>query len=321
MIEEVIAQKETLKPKQNETFEIIIIGSGPAGMSAAVCAKRASFKVLMIDKAFPGGQLSTAYEISNYIGFKNPLGEDIASKMEDHILDLEIYYSCETVEDIIDIKGKVKTVLTDLGNKYKANAIIIASGLEPKLLNTEFEKNFLGRGISYYAQSDIDTYKNEEVAVIGGGNCACYAANYLAKHVKQLYLIHQSDHLKAVKSLKEKVLSDEKIKLLWNSELTEVFGIDKVEKAKVRNISNNQSTWIDIKCIFIYAGRVPSENILNIELEVDEDGFIITDEMMRTNIDGVYAAGDIRVKQIRQIATAISDGMIAAINIERDLFR
>ena len=174
---------------------------------------------------------------------------------------------------------------------------------------------------SYYAQSDIDSYRDKDVAVIGGGNCACYAADYLSEFVNKLYLIHQSDYIKAVRNLKQRVMDNPKINVIWNTEPVAALGIDKVEKIKLNNIVTEQETWIDVSGVFIYVGRIPPKDIVCVDISLDEKGFIITDEFMRTNVSGIYAAGDIRSKQIRQIATAVSDGMIAAINVDKDLFQ
>ncbi len=321
-MQETVTDLEKLKPTSEELFDIVVIGAGPAGMSAAVCASRADLKVLVIEKAMPGGECSTAWKIDNYIGFPNGiLGEDLGKKMEKQLLSHDIAYSCDTVADITDIKESTKVIHTGLGYQYKTKSIILAMGLEPKELNASFESQFLGRGISYYAQCDAEHYKGKEVMVIGGGNCACYAADYLSKYAQKVYLVHQFDHIRAVKTLERSILENPLIDIIWDSKVEEVFGIDSVEKAKVVNISNNQHVWLDVKGIFIYVGRIPSQDLLSLELDLDENGFIIADEYMRTNIPGVYAAGDIRNKQIRQIATAVSDGMTAAINVERDLFR
>lgn len=320
MQEETLTQEEKLTPKEGEVFDLIIIGAGPAGMSAAVCAGRANLKTLVIEKALPGGQISTAFHIDNQLGFPGGiLGDDLAKLMEDHIFNYNIFYSCEKVEDVSDLKNGNKLVSTDLNHSYEAKKIIIAVGLDPKKMNSSFENKFIGRGISYFARCDGESYIGKNVAVIGGGNCACYAADYLAQFADQVYLIHRSDQIKAVESLKLKIAENSKITIMWDSDLTEVFGIDKVEKAKITNILNGQYTWIDVKGIFIYVGRIPTKDIINLDLDTDEKGYLITDEYMRTNVKGIYAAGDIRAKQIRQIPTAISDGMIAAINIGKEL--
>jgi thioredoxin reductase (NADPH) len=303
------------------TYDVIIVGSGPAGMSAALCAARAKLSVMIIDRNLPGGQTATAYKISNYLGFpKGVLGSDLSLKMEDQLKEYDIHYSCETVEDVSHSEKGIKIVKTDLSKEYKTKAVILALGLEPKPLETNFEKQFLGRGISYYAQSDIEHYRDKDVAVIGGGNCACYAADYLSNYVNKLYLIHRSDYLKAVRNLKQKVMTNDNINVIWNTVPIDAFGIDKLEKIKLSNIATKQDTWLDVQGVFIYVGRIPPKEILNLNLNLDENGFIITDEFMRTNIPGIYAAGDIRSKQIRQIPTAVSDGMIAAINCDKDLF-
>lgn len=322
MISETLVEREKYRPRNYEDFDLIVIGAGPGGMSAALCACRAKLKTLIIERAAPGGQASTAYVIDNYLGYQNGVfGDALGRKMEDHLNGHGCYASYETVEDIEVVSAQEKTVRTNMGHTYKAKAIIISVGLEPQKLNHPFEAKFLGRGISYYAQGDASFYQGKDVAVIGGGNCACYAAEYLSQFVNQLYLIHQGDSIKAVRSLKEKIVGNPKIQIIWDSRLEDVFGIDKIEKIKIVNRLNDQHTWIDVKGVFVYTGRIPPREILNLNLETDAKGFIVTDEYMRTNIPGIYAVGDIRVKQVRQIATAVADGMVAAVNVERDLQR
>lgn len=320
-LQEELSKIETDSDLESMDFDVAVIGAGPAGMSAALCAARARLNVVIFDKNLPGGQAATAYKISNYLGFPNGiLGSDLALEMENHLNDYNIVYKCESVEDIVDVSSKIKCVKTDLGNDYRVRGVILSLGLEPKPLEMTFEKTFLGRGISYYAQSDVEKYAGQDVAVIGGGNCACYAADYLSQFVNKLYLIHHSDFIKSVKNLKKKIMENPKIDILWNTKLIDAFGLDSIEKIKLENNITHQQTWIDVKGVFIYVGRIPPKQILRIDLNLDESGFIVTDDYMRTNIAGIYAAGDIRSKQIRQIATAVADGMIAAINLDKDLF-
>jgi len=322
MISETLVEKEKFRPRNYEDFDLVVIGAGPAGMSAALCACRAKLKTLVIERAVPGGQASTAYIIDNYLGFPGGIfGDALGRKMEEHLDGHGCYYTFETVEDIEFVSDTQKTIRTNMGHTYKTKAVIIAVGLEPKKLGEPFEAKFLGRGISYYAQGDATFYQDKDVAVIGGGNCACYAAEYLSQYVNQLYLIHQSDSIKAVKSLKEKIVSNPKIQIIWDSKLEDVFGIDKVEKIKIVHRGTSQHTWIDVKGVFVYTGRIPPREILSLNIETDVKGFVVTDDCMRTNVKGVYAVGDIRAKQVRQIATAVADGMIAAVNVERDLQR
>lgn len=322
MLEETLVEKKTREPENGEGFDVVVIGAGPGGMSAALCAARAKLNVLVLEKALPGGQASTAYRIFNFLGYPDGImGVELAKRMEDHLNQYEIAYSCENVSDIVNIHGPEKKVHTDLGNIYSAKTIIIATGLEPKRLDMPFESKFYGRGISYFAQGDAEDYAGKDVAVIGGGNCACYATEFLSEHVNQLYIIHSGDQLKAVKYVKEKIEKNPKITTIWNSKVVDVFGIDKVEKIKLENLVTGQYTWLDVKGVFLYVGRRPPRDLVNLNVHVDESGYVVTDEYMRTNIKGVYAVGDIRAKQIRQIATAVSDGMIAAVNIERDFFR
>jgi len=322
MISETLVEKEKFRPRNYEDFDLIVIGAGPGGMSAALCACRAKLKTLIIERAVPGGQASTAYVIDNFLGFPlGVFGDDLGRKMEEHLAGHGCFYTYETVEDIEANADGNKIIRTNMGHTYKTKAVIIAVGLEPKKLGESFEAKLLGRGISYYAQGDASFYQGKDVAVIGGGNCACYAAEYLSQYVNHLYLIHQSDSIKAVKTLKEKITNNPKIQIIWDSKLEDVFGIDKVEKIKIAHRITEQHTWIDVKGVFVYVGRIPPQEILDLNIETDAKGFVITDECMRTSVNGIYAVGDIRAKQVRQIATAVADGMIAAVNVERDLQR
>lgn len=307
---------------ENDLYDIIVLGAGPAGMSAALVSARDKRRVLLVDCALPGGEVATAYVVDNYLGFPGGIsGGELALRMEDHLKRYPIEHLRANVQDLQSLSSHEKVVITDLNERYRAKVVIIATGLEPKPIGKDFEKQFLGRGISYFAQCDGEGYKGQAVAVIGGGNCACHAADHLANSVEQLYLIHRSDDLKAVATLKQRVLENPKIQTIWNSEVTEVFGVDKVEKIKVENKLTQQYSWLNVKCVFIYIGRIPSGDILNLDLAKDAAGFLITDEYMCTNIPGVYAVGDCRSKQIRQIATAVSDGMIAAVNASREIDR
>ena len=317
------ASPQRKTPENNELFDLIVVGAGPSGMSAAICASRADLKTLVIEKTMPGGETSTACRIDNFIGqpANGILGEDLGRVMEEQLFSHDIFYTCETVIDFKNISGPVKTITTSLGNEFRASTVILAIGLEPKQLNADFENRFLGFGVSYYAKSDPNAYKNKNVVVIGGGNCACYAADYLSDFANHVYMVHTFDQLRAVKKLKQKIESNPNITLMWNSKVTELFGVDHVERVKTENMLNGQSTWLDAQGVFIYIGRCPPQDIVRFDIELDEKGHVITDEYMRTNISGVYAAGDIRSKQVHQIAPAVSDGMIAAINVERDFFR
>ncbi len=307
-------------PLQDEIFDVVIVGAGPAGMSAALCAARAHLNILLIERALPGGQAATSYKIYNYLGFPSGiLSTDLAARMEQHLLEYSIHQTRELVEEVVNIREPIKQIKTNFGNVYKTRCIIIASGLEPKPLRAAFEQKFIGRGISYYAQGDMESYRDQDVVVIGGGNCACYAAEYLAQVVNKVTIVHQHDYLRAVDSLKTKIEKMPNIDIMWNSSVEDVFGIDHVAKVKVVNRVTGQYIWLDSRAIFIYTGRIPPAEHLHPDIQTDEAGFIVTDEYMRTNLPGVYAAGDIRVKQIRQIATAVSDGMVAAINVGRDI--
>ena len=320
MKEDTAVNSKKMMIKKANIYDVIIIGAGPAGLSAGICAARAGLRTLVIEKALPGGEITTACKIDNYLGFPNGImGEDLAKLMEQQLLSYPVEYVCEFVKKVMQNEKQEKIVLTELNNKYIAKKIILAMGVEPKKLEKEFAKAFFGRGVSYCAKGDALSYKDKDVVVLGGGNCACYAANYLAQFVNRVYLVHSSDELRAVKVLKDSILDNKKITVMWGSEITEAFGIDKLEKVKVVNILNQQYTWLDVKAVFVYLGRKTPKVMRDWGVKLDEDNYIITDEFMRTSSPGIYAAGDIRSKQIRQIATAVADGMIAAINVDKEL--
>ncbi|MFC1616841.1 NAD(P)/FAD-dependent oxidoreductase [Candidatus Margulisiibacteriota bacterium] len=318
IIEETLPQIKKIAPKNQDNFDVIIIGAGPAGMSAALGAGRADMKVLIMEKTLPGGETSAACNITNYLGFPGGIqGIDLARKMEDHMFNYEIHYTSETAETIKNISDKEKQITTDFGNSYSTKSIILATGLESKKLNNPSAVKFLGRGLSYCAPCDAPLYKDKNIAIIGSGNCACYAADLLSQYAKKIYMVHTSSTIKAVKSLKKTIMANSKITMMWDSAIETIFGIDNVEKTKIANSLTGQYTWIDVKGIFVYIGRVPPEQDFGIEIKKDEKGYIVTDEYMRTNVNGIFAVGDIRAKQIRQIATAVSDGLVAAVNAER----
>ena len=253
MLEDTQVELLKIPPSESDLYDVIIIGAGPAGMSAGVCAARAKLKTLIIEKALPGGECSTACEINNFVSHPGGiLGDELGQKMEEQLFSYQVHYSCENVIDISDSHSREKKITTDLGKTYQTRSIILAMGLEPKKLDAGFESKFLGRGISYYARCDVDYYTGKDVIVIGGGNCACYAAEYLSRFVNKVTMVHHYDHLRAVNILKEKINNNPKVDIIWNSHVTEVFGIDKVEKAKVVNVTNDQYTWIDVKGIFVY---------------------------------------------------------------------
>lgn len=291
-------------------YDLIIIGGGPAGLTASIYAKRFGLNALLIEKFGTGGQVPLTDLIDNYPGFPDGIsGVELATRITEQAKKFNV----EIVNDeVIDVElNEIKKVKTSNG-VYESKGIIIATGASPKKLNIPGEKEFTGRGVSYCAVCDAYFYKNKDVVVVGGGDSALTEALYLTTFVNKLYLVHRRDKFRAAQYLQEKVFNNKKIELLLNSELKEIKGEKRVQKVLVYNKEKNESIELDVNGVFIYVGYNPNTEIFKNKINLDENGFIITDEEMRTNVKFVYAAGDVRRKSLRQIITACSDGAIAA---------
>lgn len=304
-------QLETIIVKGKGPIDLIIIGGGPAGLTAGIYASRYGLDALLIEKALPGGAVSTNDRIENYPGFPEGIsGALLAKHLEDQAKKMgqEIYFG--TVTEIKD-NGPQKNVLVD-GKTFTCSSLIIATGTEPQKLGTKGEDAFRGRGVSYCAICDGPFYKDKKVAVIGGGNAAVEEAIFLTKFAKLVTIIHRRDELRADKTLELEARGNPKIYFLWDSKIEEIKGADKVAEIVVSNIKTNKKSTIECNGIFIYIGTSPNTSFLKGQLKLDQRGFIITDEEMRTSHEGIFAAGDVRSKQLRQVITAASDGAIAA---------
>ncbi|HOJ78751.1 MAG TPA: thioredoxin-disulfide reductase [Bacillota bacterium] len=297
-------------------YDVIIIGGGPAGFSAALYASRAKLKILLIERAFAGGQMATTNEMENYPGFEDPVnGYELALRMENQAkrFGTKIIY-----EDVIDLTldQDVKTVRT-LQNDYQAKVVILCMGASPKELGLANEKSLRGLGVSYCATCDGAFYQDQDVAVIGGGNTAGEDALFLTRFCNKVYLIHRRDRLKATKVIQEAVLNNKKIVLIWNSVVEEIIADSRVLAIKIKDLITEQLAEIKVNGLFVAIGSVPNTGLVSGKVELDRFGYIITDEKMRTKLPGVFAAGDIRAKELRQVITAASDGAIAAYMAEK----
>ncbi|MFA5602744.1 MAG: thioredoxin-disulfide reductase [Bacilli bacterium] len=299
-------------------FDVIIIGSGPAGMTAAIYAKRAGLNVLILEGSAPGGQINKTVLIENYPGFKEIDGPSLAIKMFEQISSLNIEYRYGNVLEIID-KGNNKLVKTDK-EEILGKAVIIATGRKSKELGIENENKLTGRGISWCAVCDGPLFKNKEVIVIGGGNSAVEESLYLSDIASKVTLIHRRNELRADNILQDKIKNNPKINILWDTIPIKFNEKDnKLDSVTVKNKVTDKEYDINCDGIFIYIGFIPVTNIINKFDISDKMGYIITDEDMRTKVKGIYAAGDVRKKELFQITTAISDGAIAAISVKNDL--
>ncbi|NBI00147.1 thioredoxin-disulfide reductase [Lactobacillus kunkeei] len=296
-----------------EKYDVIIIGAGPGGMTSALYASRANLSVMMIDRGIYGGQMNNTAEIENYPGFKSILGPDLAKEMYESSTNFGAKYEYGTVESIED-KGDSKIVKTDQGS-YEAGAVIIGTGSQYRKLGVPGEDEYGGRGVSYCAVCDGAFFKNREVVVVGGGDSAISEALYLAGLASKVTVIHRRDQLRAQKVIQDRAFANDKIEFVWDTNVTEVVGDNmKVTGVKTINNKTNEEGEVAASGVFIYVGNNPmTEPFSNLNI-TDEKGWIKTNERMETSVKGIFAIGDVREKELRQVTTAVGDGGIAGQN-------
>ncbi|MDK8276328.1 thioredoxin-disulfide reductase [Peptoniphilus duerdenii] len=300
-------------------YDILILGAGPAGLTAGLYASRAKLKVGIIEKAIEGGQISGTSSVENYPGIIEISGMDLGLNMREQAEN----FGCEFINDevlSVDLKGQEKKVKGKYG-EYEARSIIITTGASHRKIGVEGESEFTGRGVSYCATCDAAFYEDLDVYVVGGGDSAVEEALFITKFAKTVTIIHRRDSLRASKSLQEKAFNNDKIKFIWDSEVVKIEGENIVEALTLKNTKTGEITKIESEepfGIFVFIGLVPTTKLFESQLSL-EDGYILADEDMKTSIDGVYAAGDVRKKKVRQVATAVGDGCIAAISAEKYL--
>ncbi len=289
-------------------YDIIIIGSGIAGLTSAIYALNNKRKVLILESQTYGGQIINSNIINNYPGFLEISGFDLMTNIYNQVKNLGGVIKYEEVLEIT----KNKKVITK-NETYEAKSIIISTGLAPRKLNLENEDKFIGKGISYCATCDGSFYKDKDVMVVGGGNTAIEDVIYLSNICKKVYLVYRRKELRKDVNLTEKVKELSNVEIIYNSNIEKLNGDESLNSVDIINKDTEKITNIIIDGLFVAIGKIPSGNIFNDLLNVTENGYIITDEDCHTNIDGIYAAGDIRKKKLRQLVTAASDGAIAAI--------
>lgn len=297
-------------------YDVIIVGGGPAGFTAALYTARAKLSTLLIEKAFFGGQMATTSDMENYPGFEEPIsGPGLAQKMANQAQK----FGAEVIQDEVTevtLDQITKTVKTNK-NVYQSKTVIISTGASPKELGLPNEWKLRGGGVSYCATCDGAFFKNSDVAIVGGGDTAAEDALYLSRFCRKIYLVHRGENMRATKLLQELILKDSKIETRWNTIVEEIKGDTEVSGIKIKNTKTNNVSEIEVSGLFIAIGNTPNTDILKGKLELNEKGYIVTDDNMQTNMFGVYAAGDVREKLLRQVITAASDGAVAAYVAEK----
>ncbi len=300
-------------------YDLIIIGAGPAGICAAIYAARANINFSIIDKIGYGGQIINTAKIENYPGFFEEIsGAELISKMAKQAEKFGVKFINDEIIKI-SLANDIINLTSSSGKIYSAKTIILATGTSPKSLNIKGENEFYGKGVSYCATCDAPLFKNKNVAVIGGGDSALEESLYLTKFVNKLYLIHRRSEFRAAKILQKKVEENEKIFLLKNSVISEIKGKNFVECIIVKDLLHNVEKEISIDGLFVFIGQKPNVEFIKELIKLNEQGFIITDTHLKTNIQNIFAAGDVRVTNLRQVVTAVADGAIALSSVLRYL--
>ncbi|WP_391116928.1 thioredoxin-disulfide reductase [Psychrobacillus sp. L3] len=296
---------------EEKIYDVIIIGAGPAGMTAAVYTSRGNLSTLMIERGIPGGQMANTEEVENYPGFETILGPELSTKMFDHAKKFGAEYAYGDVAEIVDGE-QYKTVKVS-GKEYKALAVIISSGAEYKKMGIPGETELGGRGVSYCAVCDGAFFKGKRLVVVGGGDSAVEEGVFLTKFADKVTIVHRRDALRAQKILQERAFANEKIDFIWNTTLKEINGKDgKVAGVTLVSTVDGSESDFETDGVFVYVGMLPlTKPFLNLGI-LNENGYIVTNEKMETAVPGIFGAGDVREKMLRQIVTATGDGSIAA---------
>lgn len=296
-------------------YDLLIVGSGPAGLAAAIYAQRARLDTLVIEKEYiSGGQVVNTYEVDNYPGIPGINGYELGVKFREHADQLGARFVTAEVKDII-IEETTKKVVTSEGD-YRAKAVILAMGATHRELQVPGEKELAGMGVSYCATCDGAFFRGRTVAVVGGGDVAVEDAIFLARGCEKVYLIHRRDELRAAKSLQEKLFACDNVEVIWDTVVREICGEDPVESVKLYNVKTEETKCMDMDGVFVAVGIVPNSQIARGLVDMDEGGYILAGEDGATSQPGIFAAGDIRKKALRQIVTAVADGANAVTAVQ-----
>ncbi len=296
-------------------YDVIVLGAGPAGLAAGIYGKRAGFNILVLDtSSISGGQILNTYEIDNYPGFPGVSGTQLADAMKNHCEKLGVEFARGKVSSIID-KGETKELITKKQN-FEAKTVIIATGATNRKLGCPGEEELSGLGVSYCATCDGAFFKDKTVAVVGGGDVALEDAIYLSRFCTKVYLIHRRDEFRGAKVLQNKVNSIDNIEIIYDTVVNSIEGTASVESINIHNNKTEENSNLKVDGIFIAVGTVPNTGFLSDLVAVDSKGYIVADETCKTSREGIYAAGDVRTKQLRQVITATADGANAITSIQ-----
>jgi thioredoxin reductase (NADPH) len=304
--------------KTKTKFDVIIIGAGPSGYTAGIYCSRAGYDTLILSGILPGGQLVNTTEVENYPGFENGImGPDLMIDMRKQSQRMGTTIIDDTAVDV-DFRRKPFKVLT-ASEEYEGRAVIIATGANPRKLGIDGEEEFSGKGVSYCATCDGPFFRNLEIIVVGGGDSAIEEATFLTKFASNVHLVHRRGELRASKVMQERALNNEKIKFHWDSAVTNVKGDQKMQQAILKNLKTNEETTLDAGGLFVAIGHEPNTQLFKGQIDLDEEGYVVLKNKTHTNIEGIFAAGDVHDRSYRQAITAAAFGCMAAIDVDKYL--
>ncbi|NLO98453.1 MAG: thioredoxin-disulfide reductase [Peptococcaceae bacterium] len=299
-------------------YDLAIIGGGPAGLTAAIYAARGGLKTVVLESMMPGGQAASAEKIDNYPGFPQGIsGFELTNAFYQQAINHGAEFIFETVTKM-DLTETIKKIYTDQ-RTIECRAVIIAAGSKPRTLGVKGEDTFHGRGVSYCATCDGAFFKDKKVAVVGGGSMALVEGEYLTKFASEVIIINPRNQFRAPQTALEKAQNNPKVRFIFETAVEEIQGEEKVENLLLRQVKTNEKTNLPVDGVFVYMGTQPNTKFAVAYCQTDDKGYIITDQLLRTNVEGVFAAGDIRNTPLRQVATAVGDGALAAVQVEKYL--
>jgi len=306
--------------QQEQSYDVVVVGAGPAGLCAGMYAGRGMLRALVIERGLPGGELLNTELIEDYIGFESIAGRELAEKMTSHALKFGTEIVTDTVEAVEKTDDGDFLVTTALGTRYRAPAVIITAGGMPTKLNVPGEQEYAGRGVSYCAVCDGAFFKGETIAVVGGGDAAVEEAEYLTRYAAKVYIVHRRDQLRASPIIQERALRNPKIEVVWNKVVEEILGGPSgAQELRLRDTLTGATSSLPVTGCFIFIGFTPNTGMIRGHYRHDPHGYVITDTHMMTSIPGLYAAGDLRAQLTRQVTTAVGDATTAAIAVQKYL--
>ena len=304
--------------KKKTKFDVIIIGAGPSGYTAGIYCSRAGYDTLILSGILPGGQLVNTTEVENYPGFENGImGPDLMIDMRKQCQRMGTTIIDDEAVDV-DFRRKPFKVLT-ASEEYEGRAVIIATGANPRKIGLEGEQTFGGKGVSYCATCDGPFFRNQELVVVGGGDSAIEEATFLTKFATTVHLVHRRSELRASKVMQERALNNEKIKFHWDSAVVDIKGDQKMQQAVLKNLKTNEEKTLDVGGLFVAIGHEPNTKLFENQIKLDDEGYVVLKNKTRTDIDGVFAAGDVHDRNYRQAITAAAFGCMAAIDVDKYL--